>query len=69
MSDNCKVDTSPTVFSAEYHIIKSEYDNLIYMYTDASKRREPVAASAVTEQEESKCRLPDYATAFTAKLK
>ena len=52
MSYNCKDDTSPTVFRAEYHRIMSESDHHIYMYTDGSKSGEKVAAAAVTGQQE-----------------
>jgi hypothetical protein len=69
MSYNCKTDTSPTVFRAEYLRIKSEYEHHVYIYTDGSKSGEKVAAAAVTEQLEFKCRLADNASIFTAELK
>ena len=39
------------------------------MYTDGSKSGEKVAAAAVIEQQEFKCRLADNASIFTAELK
>ena len=62
-------DTSPTVFRAEYLRIKSEYEHHVYIYTDGSKSGEQVAAAAVTDQLEFKCRLADNASIFTAEPK
>ena len=41
----------------------------IYIYTDGSKSGEKVAAAAVTEQQEFKCRPADNASIFTVELK
>ena len=64
-----KENTPPYIFKQEYNIVKQEFHDHFFIYTDGSKMDEKVACAYVTKYGSIGVRLPDGISIFTAEAK
>ena len=64
-----KSDTNPDLFKSKYNEIKSIYKDHYSIYTDGSKDGATVGCAATSQLHQSKLRLPNNATIFSAEAK
>jgi ribonuclease HI len=62
-------ETSPEVFKNKYHEIKAVYKDHFPIFTDGSKDDGKVGCAAISKLHQSKLRLPNNATIFSAEAK
>ncbi len=69
LTRHIKSSTDPSIFRSDFYEIKDRYSDYTSLYTDGSKDGDRVGAAAATPQGESKRRLPDKSSIYSAELR
>ena len=69
LSASKKSETNPEIFKSKYNEIRTTYNNHFPIYTDGSKDDKKVGCAVVSQLHQSKLRLPNNASIFSAEAK